>query len=767
MPDDILLQFSRHLHRCYNQTLTERPGPFRAIELSPPQLTGFPEQNAPCLVFWANRESFFAGGLLLLPKAVTEQVLDDGRMSAQGLGLQTFYTWEATGIAAWAATSEQSYPLWTLDTPSTAMNGAEPFKALADQVLTEIQNRFFLDHPGLPRLTPAYLANLLHAAFAALLTELPASNPRLSDQGALTNSLLRRFMQLVVLADNNLLPRPAPGSAYTDQLDATSQSLPKALCRLLIDTHDPVLFQDGAARRLQHLALLLSQFDHTALRAGLAEAIAILQPHWANRLGLQPLPPLPAGSAPLVALYAKQLPEDEPVFSDIGPAGILALHATMRHLRALELPMRPLDDPMLLLPPQQAVRIAGTLSDTRQPSGAEIRTLKTRLRGSWPNRNLSLPPSAPHWHWQLVHLVGLLPESASLSLRLPDDWLHDRDAEHLYALISERLSLQSVFADEGNTQLLQLTTAQGNQATTICTRDGRELQLTGENNPELPRLRLALSLPAPLLQLVERGELRLYPEHEGLSAPAVKLFLRSTPGRTLWQRLQGKRNLPSGERLLAACRAHGIPLPRTELLEALDRLARSKTAPTPPMIDSELADWLGSDCLQLEQVRRAAQKLTEQGNETADTAIIEEATRSGVLRFPEDFLYNTPEAQRRHFPACTQLKETDRFFDCITLTTDDGNSLEVAGEASARALILASQLDKRPLQLPEGEQQTAEILERYAVHLKQLRTELEKAVAARGITPIRPTVERIWDSLPVPPRASLTEHLPQAMQDMV
>jgi len=765
MPDDILQQFAQHLHRLIQQHVAAKPGPFRLIELAPTLLKTETDQ-APALVFWANRESFFAGGLLYLPRTVSDTSLAQGKQLTRALGLNSFHTWDAAEIAAWSVDPDKAHPLWTSAVPAADLNSPESLRIVIGQLLADIQQRFFNEQLNLPRLSEAYLANLLQLAFDELLAELPVVNPKIASRQQLIDSLLRRLVQILALAAEGTLPRVTSVEALIEQLDAATGNLPAALASSLSFPHDPVSFHGSAARRLQHLTVRLSQLGQE-LRPLLANALEILQPLWAKQLQHYPAPPLPEGDAQLLLLFAESIPDEELCVAQIGNHGLLAAHALLRHLRGLPLPSLQLYDPLRLTPPHATGRIAGTLTGTLRPAAADLQMLKARLRCSWPNRNLTLATSAPRWHWHLLHLAGLLAPPARLNLALPADWLTDKHSETLYTLLSERLELCSVTAVDEAWHHVSWSTEIDNTSTHLISRDGKESTLQTEGNPPLALLRLRLLLPAPLARLVERGELQLYDDIAPLSATAVRLFLRSTPGKTLWRLLSGKATLPGEERLLAACRTYGVPLPRPEMLTALAKLARQTPAPTSLPIDHAVADWLGDACLDVASVVPSATAGKQENGSDADALIITEATGDGILRFPEDFLYDVPESQRLHFAATLPLHMVDSFFGNITLESATGERIEVEGEATARALVLATSLGERPLALPSANRQTEGILERYANHLHQLRTALETTAAAHNPDRIQDTVNRIWSDLPVPPWDLLRHHLPQATKVVV
>ncbi len=766
MTDNILYQFARHLHTCCQQELAQRPGPFRQVELSPPLL----ECEHDCiavLVFWANKDSFFSGGVLLLPRTGSTTTAVNGQRIAQALGLSTYHTWDDAGIAAWPAETQQNPDaLWSRKAPSAGMTAPDEFRTAVGQLLIDIQQRFFTEQHRLPRLSTSYLANLLQTAFVQIFEHLQVTNPRLADNPQqLSNSLLRRFMQILNLSAIGNLSVTTP-EQLPEQLDAACGQLSPTLTASLVAAQDSTRFHEEAARRLHLLAVRLTQFG-SELSPLILPTLECLIPVWANRLSQRPLPPAPPGVEPMLLLFPDHVPAGEPVAAEIGPTGMLAVTATWRQLVSDVSAPRQCHDPLLLVAPLAVGRVVGTLGATQRPAAAAVHALNARLRISWPNRNLALPASTPLWHWHLLHVIGLLPASAKLSLSLPGDWLTDSHAPALFALLTERFAPQNIAVQGDGWH--QVTLAAASDSTTLClrTEDGREKSLeTGDTFP-LDRLRLELLLPQPLAELVEQGDLRLYENGDLLPASAVDLFLHSTPGRMLWHLLQSRRALPHANRALSACCQHGIPLPRTQMLAALAKLATAKAPLNPRQVDREIADWLGPGCLSVAKKKASPLRNRSSMDDNHDTRIAAAATADGILMFPEDYLYNVPQTRRLHFEACDPLHIVENFFDTMTLETDDGDRLQVNGTATAHALVMATALGKRTMELPLDPATTEEILNRYILHLLHVRANLEKSVATLRGDNIMPTIDRIWKTLPVPPWALIKMHFPQVTEDMV
>jgi len=626
-------------------------------------------------------------------------------------------------------------------------------------------------------LSALYLANLLHATFQQLLPAVQAANPNLkSSQDQTTNSLLLKFMQLCTMAWSANLPTGISPDDLADVLDLASHEQPTALAATLLARSTPVKFGGEAARLLHKLTLQLHQFG-PSLRPHITAAVNHLWPIWAKQSGCIlwakqsgciPLPILPDTGIPSLLLYPDHYPTNAAVAVEVAAPGLLAVTATLRHLQAAADAPQQCADPLSLVAPLNVQQVAGALMDSRPATVAEAHEFNARLRISWPNRNLALKSGTPVWAWQLLHLIGLSPSTARFNLFLPADWLQTPFSEQLYLLLVERFALQSIIVDPRGRHQVEFAAAQEMTQLDLVPLSGIKRRIETESPLPYAALRLTLLLSDPLLQLFDRGDLALLDVTKPDPDPAaIGLFLRSTPGRTLWQLLQPKRTLPPTARAVTDCRRHGIPLPRAEMLQALAKLADKRPATTQANLDREIADWLGTACM-VSPPAPMSSRTDQRPSVVDDATIAAAATRDGILRFPADFLYDIPQAERARFSAGGPLKIVETFFDAITLSTTDGASLQVNHINTARALLLATSIKNgNEIELPHSGRLTESLLQRYGAHLHQLRTALIKAAAAHHAADVDATVERIWTSLPVPPWALITEHLPPTSSKML
>ena len=115
MDSSLLEKFRRQLATWIELRLDTQPLPFQKLEVSPRILTAM-GRLAPDLVLWINRDSQLAGSMILLPVAVDEKTLAEGRALAEALGLNHFTTWAAREVCIWSLAGKcLGQGLWFLE----------------------------------------------------------------------------------------------------------------------------------------------------------------------------------------------------------------------------------------------------------------------------------------------------------------------------------------------------------------------------------------------------------------------------------------------------------------------------------------------------------------------------------------------------------------------------------------------------------------------------------------------------------------------------
>ena len=103
MKETELKDFARQLSIWAELVIEHGRTPFRRVDLFP-RINTYLGPLQPPLVFWINRQSLMAGGVILLPDNNLPQQLELGSATTAALGLQHFVTWESDRIRIWNST---------------------------------------------------------------------------------------------------------------------------------------------------------------------------------------------------------------------------------------------------------------------------------------------------------------------------------------------------------------------------------------------------------------------------------------------------------------------------------------------------------------------------------------------------------------------------------------------------------------------------------------------------------------------------------------
>lgn len=770
MTSDTLHQFSRQLATWAEAAIARGRSPFRRAELYPPLLTSEGEE-APPLVVWINRDSFMAGGVLLVPPREAGEALAAGVRCAEALGLRHFATWGAQAIVVWEKTAEEPRRLRVHPLASGAED-PHTFRSALHALLEEFKLLSVIGAVPPRELSPYYFANLARATMETAFPPLAQAVRIAQGEGRLCRgqsphrlarhkTALTLLRLLGLLAGDHLPPAIHPEGlerAMTFALDA----LPLPLRALLLPDGEEIPLPSEAAVRFHHLFRRLGQvqFGNDAERA--ARVLEILLAHEGHRLGGHPLPEGADLREALLVNPDRLVPE---AAAEVAPPPLLALTALIRQMKGAPPPRAQAESCFVLDREQTAGDIVGTLADRTLPPAHERLELTTRLRSSWPNRRFHLPPRTPRWVWDLLHLLGLAGEGARLDLNLPGGWFGADFAPALLDLIREQFTAERLTRDEKGVRIALRRTVEPEALTFLGGPAGeRTLPWRYLREGHRALLPLALNLPAPLFPLLADGAFQpVRPEAWPRWEREIFLFSRSSLGRLLWD-LAGGGSLPSRELLPEKAPERGWPVPSPEILDNLRLIPwEGSEPPSSALIDRELALWLGLPA-ELPLPAPEAPPCGAGGSRTGRRAPpVEEIARAvfsdGIPRFPEQYLYDyyRPDLQRFTFQG--PLRPEESFFGQIILRDSAGAPLTVEGEETARALELASYSGRVPVELPRDRRLTAALLDRYLGDLRTLRqallrqTHLHQADhrAAEALA------QRIWKSRPLPPWTLLEE----------
>jgi hypothetical protein len=761
--------------------------PLRKIETFPSLLTPCGPQSPP-LVFWINRDSFMAGGLVLFPAVDDPQTLDSGRCCAQALGLKYFVTWTTTEITFWDAlpsspVAGKMFKVGKAGKPTTG-----DFQEALQRLMEEIKIMSVLGAVPPPELSAHYLANLCRATLLAV-------RPLLTDAYRIARSRENQDGELLpaeVLADSKAIVtlgrllsltlwRPSAGIAQPGDLEqvltASLGLLPPDLAVVLAADEQEQPLPEEAAVRFHLLFRRLTQLQAAANQPRHCQALSLLLEHESPRFGGFPPPfPLKHGHRPTLLLNPDGLYSEAGRPIEIGPRPILVMTALLRSLRNIP----PADGQAASLwqaaPFTAPHLISGTLSGRHLPENTRRHTWKALLRTSWPTRRFALPPRTPAWAWEFLHLLGLAAEGAVIELRLPDGWLTNDFGRQLIELMKEQFTLDQLTGDlDGWVCLRLFKELRPGHVTVFRRHDGTSRRLSCQSlrtaHPSM--LTLARALPDELFCLLEEGRLKLpvVEQWDPRLAKGLYLYTRSTLGRFLWQMTGGGRTLPRRQSLHGDLLQAGLPVPEAAALAQLQQLADSAgdTFPSIREIDREMESWLGNsvslDDLSMKPVSRPALP-SPAPPEDEPTGLAEEIAGKvfvdGLPRFPEHYLFDYYRPNLAEYLFDAPLSRTGQFFDTIELQDHRSRTIRVEGEETARALQLAAAGAAGSLQirLPTDREILAAILERYLADLGMLHQALLRETHRHLADPKAATdlAKKIWTDHGLPPWPLVVEH---------
>lgn len=764
--------FAQQLGHWAQAAISNGRSPFRKVETCANILTSHGSVQPP-LMFWVNRDSCMAGGLIFFPDSDLQPDLVAGERAARALGLRHFVTWGAQEVWFWESSDQGLKQLRCLPLPATAAQSPAVQHDLLLRILDELKLLAVLGTVAPEQLDPDYLANLCYGALEAAHPSLcetlrlargenPLSKESASSETLAWGKATLVLARLLALLLHDRLPLSLQPQGLERAMQFALDTLPAELAGSLRPVDDEVPLPLDGAIRFHHLFRRLNQLRPAIDRQRASQALTTLSLTLARLLGIQP-PPF-ANAQPSVALLLVHAEPSltKPPHSFCATAPWLAIQALRRQLQNLPPIPWQSSDLFALSGAGTPSLIAGTLSDQSSASAPRRLGMTTQLRSSWPNRRFALNAACPVWLWECLHLLGLAAPEGIVELRLPADWLCADYGLLLYQLLCEQFTLDRL-EEEGTTlRLRAFKQLDPSHPVQLRGPAGERSLPWGElNQQHRGYLRLALALPDPLWPLLQQGQLRCAqaapadPEH----SRALFLYSRSSLARQLWATLSGALPLPTASNLAAALPRFGLPVPGPETLNALLRLAGNdlEKSPVQSEVDRELGLWLGTalnHCSLPTSTarRRAAPAASGARREQLAEQILAAACQDGIPQFPEHYLYDHYRPALQHYHFTGELQHQGEFFGRHTLQDSAGQRLEIEGSETVQALLLAASIGSSAVALPVERELTASILARYCNDLRSLRQNLIRQAHLHSTDPTLADqlVEQLWKSLPVP-----------------
>ncbi len=754
-----LQQFARQLATWTELIIENGRTPFRRVDLYPPIHTAEGILHPP-LIFWINRQSMMAGGILLLPGRDLESELDRGRRCAEALGLRHFVTWETDKVRIWELHGEHLRVQQQFDLQQT--ENPDAFRQLLGRLLEALKLLSVLGMVPPAELSPDYLHNLfqttLDLALPPLVSSFRSQRARDDSNVAADADLAAEeagrllLLQLLTL----LWHRQLPGSILPEKLErAIELTLPNLPDHLRVPlarkvfADQPALPYDSAVS-FHHLLLRLRQISWQQPPERALRALERLIDYWYPGDSL-----CDRGQVCLYPHSPKIGPQTEYLLS-ASPV-LLATAALLDDLQQQPPRQQFFGTTFTLeLPAANDAQVVGHLNETRLPTREERQNYETRLRTSWPNRRFRLGSDAPLWQWETLHLLGLCRHGSRLALSLPPGSLETPANGPFWPLLGESFQLEKLTLEETGQVCLQLhSSAEPHTASEIVSSTGN-YSLSLARSPEIRRSQvlLALALPAEIYPLLEHDlpwpdrAAADSPPHPGLSS-----YTRTRLARFIWQRLS-KDPLPAVQNLPRIAAELGYPLPTVEIL---DELVAAGKPPAREDSDQLLAELLACPAvasLDLPETRQPSQPPTraQLSDKELRNELLQQLQDEGLPIFPDKYLYflDNPEMVRYQFSPPLQL--ASEFLGQIELKDSCGQILQVYGAEHAQALLLCSELERTSIELPADREQLALLLESYRQDLKLLQQHLSSLCFSRlqSAKAARKLANKIWKKLEVP-----------------
>lgn len=764
--------FARQLSVWAELVIDHGRTPFRRVDLFPRLNTRIGTLHPP-LVFWINRQSLMAGGVILLPDNDLQLQLEQGCAVSEALGLRHFVTWEQDCVRIWD-TSEAPPREEKLFTVASG-NDPEVFRSLLLEVMEQLKLLSVLSMVPTSELSPSYLHNLFQETLDSALGPLVTAFRQTRAEGGLLEATRAdrqadqlnqlTLLRLLALLWHDRLPESILPEKLERAIELALPALPQELQQSLSFTagkQEPPLPNDSAVC-FHHLLLRLRQIRWNAPPERAVQAInqmlsakeGVIKPPFTAIGSNTPLLQINPDS-PLLGHEGLHELSDSPAF--------LAAAALLRHINQLPPSQQHHGSVFTFTTPSlSADQIQGKLTNRRKVSREERQRFDGLLRASWPTRRFKLPADTPYWAMETIHLLGLSPTDAFLQLEIPASWLTTTFGKTLWELIMDSFHLQTISLGEGTT-ILQLQKQKSESVLTTVRRMEEECKIDWSEHPKANRSQIlyGLLLTAEQYRLIYSDRFQYCSETSSSTVTDAGLlsYSKSSLGQCLWEILGIGKMPQTAAELRQQKEGLDWPVPDDEVLcklglQKIDGL--EKTLPQ-EKLDRRLADLVESSvpvamtCPQLPQLSGSAISSRQSAPGNHREAILHHLDACGVPNFPGQYLYQleNPLLTSYHFQPPLQI--TSELLGQFELTDASGKSFPVSGDITVDALNLCAAQGRTEVELPADPQQLNDILDAYRNDLNQLRQELARQTHTHLENPqaAERLAKKLWKELNLP-----------------
>lgn len=760
-------QFARQLASWAEELIERDRTPFRRVDVHMPISTCGGTQRIP-LIFWINRQSMMAGGLIFLPPTRAEEELQQAKIAALALGLTYFVTWEKQQVRIWQIQESALIEYKTL--PLTHPEKPETFYFVLQDLLETLKLTVVLGTIPGEKLEPEYFHNLCRITLEQTLPVMMTTyrtwqRDNISDSATdidhcaeEANRLI--LLQLMILVQTGHLCEPLLPEQLENELIQSLEQLPEKVYQVLnLRPIHPIpglpleaaiafhhfllrlgqLFRDGADDRLRKTLSLLAEDwfpEYRTKKQTICEKINVLHP-----------------TAPPTEVTGLIL-SDSP--------SLLAITAVMKFLS------HKADCPFIFghlmslnsdtLP---AEKTFARLLNQRPVTARERNKFLIQLRISWPLRKFKLRTGQPLWQWEFIHLLGLCRKDRILNLEIPSDGLQAAADSPLWKLLTEHYRIIEIAPVKNSLRLKLIRQAQNHSLVRIYHPNGPRDIYPDENCCHFRiHLLLALHLTDPLYQLL--GHELVWGNLADLT-DAQRQGLKIFHGSRLFALIQALVAPPASQTPGPVQNQHAgtpwIPFPKSEILEQIQQRGRIPSPPTKSQpIDQLLAELL--HCRAVETIEVPAlpdpPPKTRPATKTISRELLQQIRHQldiyGIPSFPEQYLYFIDPAQMQTFSFTPPLQIKSEILNQFSLTDASGQTIEGMGEDLKQALLFCSLAGKNQAVLPLDPNQIKYLLELYQKDLNALYLRLQTLCFSRLENPrtARKLVKKIWRQMQLP-----------------
>lgn len=759
-----LQKFTRQLAAWTEVVIDNGRTPFRKVTVYTPLQTGQGLLNPP-LIFWINRQSMMAGGLLLLPERDLEEELARGRSCAEALALRHFVTWETDRIRIWQLEKQQISQYREINIGP--VDHPDRFRQLLNELLETIKLLAVLGAVPAAELSVHYLHNLflttLELSFPALLDSCRSlralDNVHSPDDAKQQATEINRLilLQLLALLWHRKLPKTILPEKLNRAIQLSLPELPPPLQQGLAKTltTDPLELPHESSVCFHHLLLRLRQLSWDQPHERASHSLRLLIENWYPQ-DTSPQPPAPVQVYPPGTVSAREV--RQVLFSS---AVQLAAQALLDDL--LQQPGRQLYFGNLFqfgAAPLPGDVIVARLLDRRRPTRDERHQYAALLRTSWPNRRFRISGDRPLWLWEILHLLGLCAAQQQLLLTLVPKALRTPASDPFWTLLREHFRIDAIQQLADGSLLLKVCRDEGSeQAITISTAESsRRATPVARIAPLRAQILLALALPDQLFSLIDNEFIWPDEETAGSIPPAgLAYYAQSRLGRLTWELIcDGPLPDAVGE-LRHQLVETGWPVPDPKLLTELEKRLQNSGLTAQASPDQLLAEFW--QCPAVATVAMAASRPapTYSGKRAvADKdlkrEILAQLSAEGIPVFPEQYLYFLEAPEMSRYCMTPPLHKVSEFLGQFELCDAAGRIIQGYGDELAEVLLLCGELGRQEVDLPAAREQLTLLLDHYYQDLRNLLKQLKQLCHSRleSKAAARKMAHKIWKDLPLP-----------------